>query len=198
MCALADEHAIHLLENAIKRQGEPNVIQKLRDALSDIIVDKESEYNLLEIETINEMVDEKGVRTGPAWTGTREKQALTTSPNTGRDIPKREPKRAADALEYAHYQCEFSCSDRTFLRKSGKAYTEPHHLIPISRYRDFEYSLDVMENIVSLCSHCHNLLHYGRFEDKAPVLKKLYNERIAALRKCGLDLTLDQLMSYYK
>ena len=144
------------------------------------------------------MVDEKGVRTGPAWTGTREKQALTTSPNTGRDIPKRELKRAADALEYAHYQCEFNRSDRTFLRKSGKAYTEPHHLIPISRYRDFEYSLDVMENIVSLCSHCHNLLHYGRFEDKAPVLEKLYSERIAALRTCGLDLTLDQLMSYYK
>ncbi len=34
-------------------------------------------------------------------------------------------------------------------------------MIPISKYKDYNYSLDVMENIVSLCSHCHNLLHYG-------------------------------------
>ena len=91
-----------------------------------------------------------------------------------------------------------SYSDRTFLRKNGNPYTEPHHLIPISKYRDFEYSVDVMENIVSLCSHCHNLLHYGRFEDKVPILEKLYKERKDALHTCGLDLTLEQLKSYYK
>ena len=66
------------------------------------------------------------------------------------------------------------------------------------KYRDFDYNVDVMENIVSLCSHCHNLLHYGRFEDKVPILKKLYEERIEDLRKCGLDLTLEKLESYYK
>ena len=31
-----------------------------------------------------------------------------------------------------------------------------------------------MENIVSLCSHCHNLLHYGRIEDKKVILQKFY------------------------
>lgn len=52
--------------------------------------------------------------------------------------------------------------------------TEPYHLIPISKYKDFDYkncSLDTMENIVSICSHCHNLLHYGKFEDKNLFLK---------------------------
>lgn len=51
---------------------------------------------------------------------------------------------------------------------------EPYHLIPISKYKDFDYkncSLDTMENIVSLCSHSHNLLHYGKFEDKNLFLK---------------------------
>ena len=55
-----------------------------------------------------------------------------------------------------------------------------------------------MENIVSLCSHCHNLLHYGKFEDKKPILEKLFNERKEALRTVGLDITLETLEAYYK
>ncbi|MBP5362507.1 MAG: hypothetical protein J6Y71_05725 [Ruminococcus sp.] len=70
--------------------------------------------------------------------------------------------------------------------------------MPLSKYQDFDYSLDVMENIVSLCSHCHNLLHYGRFEDKLVILKKLYNERKDALEKCGLHITFDELAEYYR
>ena len=123
---------------------------------------------------------------------------MTISSSTGREKPKRVPKIAADSLAHAEYLCEFDNADRTFLRKNGRPYTEPHHLIPISKYKDFEYSLDVMENIVSLCSHCHNLLHYGRMEDKKVVLQKLYDERIDALKTVGLELTFDQLLSYYK
>ena len=97
----------------------------------------------------------------------------------------------------AEYKCEFNKDDKTFLRKNGKHYTEPHHLIPISKYEDFQgNSVDVMENIVSLCSHCHNLLHYGRLVDKKLILKKLYDERIEALKVCGLDLTLEDLYEY--
>ena len=198
MCHLADEHAIFLLDKAIGLQKDKLVLSHLKAALADIVGDKESEYDAVEMESINELVEDENAHEKPKWTGVKEEQAMTTSSKTGREIPKRDPKRAADALEHADYLCEYDSSDRTFLRKNGKNYTEPHHLIPISKYRDFDYSVDVMENIVSLCSHCHNLLHYGRFEDKVPVLTKLYNDRIAALRKCGLDLTLEQLMSYYR
>ena len=198
MCSLANEHAIFLLEKAISFQRDPDVLKHLRDALADIVGDKDSEYDPMEMETINEMVDSSDAHVKPSWSGKKEEQAMTTSPNTGRELPKRDPKRAADALEHADYHCEYNQTDRTFLRKNGKPYTEPHHLIPISRYRDFDYSVDVMENIVSLCSHCHNLLHYGRFEDKVPVLRKLYNDRKAALSRCGIELTLEQLESYYR
>ena len=198
MCHLADEHAIFLLEKVIALQRSSTVLKHLKDALAEIVGDKESEYTPVEMESINEIVDDMTSATRPAWSGLREEQAMTISSNTGREIPKRDPQRAADALARADYQCEYNPDDRTFLRRNGKAYTEPHHLIPISQYRDFDNSVDVMENIVSLCSHCHNLLHYGRFEDKVPILKKLYKERIKALRKCGLDLTLKQLESYYK
>lgn len=71
-------------------------------------------------------------------------------------------------------------------------------MIPISRYVDFSYSVDVEENIVSLCSHCHNLLHYGCMEDKEVILRKLYDDRIAKLEESGLGLDFEQLKSYYK
>lgn len=198
LCHLADEHAVFLLEKAIELQSDVRVLNRLKDALADIVGDKSSEYDLVEMEAINEIVEDIAVHTKPEWSGVKEAQAMTTSQKTGREVPKRDPQRAADALKHADYLCEYENTDRTFTRKSGKPYTEPHHLIPISKYRDFEYSVDVLENIVSLCSHCHNLLHYGRMEDKKPVLKKLYNERRRSLETCGLMITLDQLEEYYK
>lgn len=198
LCHLADEHAVFLLEKAIGLQHDEQVINHLKDALADIVGDKSSEYDPVEMETINEIVGDIATRTKPEWSGLKEAQAMTTSKKTGREVPKRDPQRAADALGHADYLCEYQNTDRTFMRKNGKPYTEPHHLIPISKYRDFDYSVDVMENIVSLCSHCHNLLHYGCWEEKEPVLEKLYIERKAALENCGLGLTLERLKAYYK
>lgn len=197
MCDLAENHAIHILEKAIAIQSDENVLKYLKNALSEIVGEKESEYSLVELDIINETVEEDN-EAKPEWSGRREVQEMTASTQTGRDIPKRDPRRAADALHHADYRCEYNPNDRTFVRKNGKPYTEPHHLIPISKYRDFDYSVDIMENIVSLCSHCHNLLHYGQFEDKQPILQKHYNERIKALEACGITLTLEQLESYYK
>ena len=198
LCHLADEHAIFLLEKAIGLQNDEQVLDQLKDALADIVGDKSSEYDPVEMETINEIIEDISARTKPEWSGVKEAQAMTTSQKTGREIPKRDPQRAADALEHADYLCEYQNTDRTFMRKNGKPYTEPHHLIPISKYRDFDYSVDVMENIVSLCSHCHNLLHYGCWEEKEPVLSKLFIERKDALKNCGLDLTFERLKAYYK
>ena len=198
MCHLADKHAIYILEKAFQQQTNPEVKKQIKAALSDIAGDIESEYDPLEKEKINELMDNAPQDERPEWPGGNEPQAMTTSPATGRPIPKRDPTTAAKALRHADYQCEFNQNDRTFLRKNGKPYTEPHHLIPISHYRDFNSSVDRMENIVSLCSHCHNLLHYGRMEDKKTILTKLYNDRKDALLACEINLTLEQLLSYYE
>ncbi len=199
MCRLADEHAVYLLNQAIGLQKSTVVLGHLNAALSEIVEDKDSEYDSVEMDSINGLVEDSLGGKIPTWEGKKEKQPTKTSTTTGREIPVRDPQRAADALAHAKYLCEYNNTDKTFLRKKGTPYTEPHHLIPMSKYKDFpDGRVDTMENIVSLCSHCHNLLHYGRFEDKKPILKKLYDERIAALKKCGLDLTLEQLYSYYK
>lgn len=195
---LHDEYAIYLLTELKKKQTDAKILGVLDDALKSVIEDKESEYDEFEKDAINKLAEESASIAKPTWSGIREKQATTTSSATGREKPLRNPNRAADALRKADFLCEYDPTDRTFLRKNGKPYTEPHHLIPICKYRDFPYSLDVLENMVSLCSHCHNLLHYGKFEDKIPILTRLYNDRKTALEACGLTLTLDQLMSYYK
>ena len=84
----------------------------------------------------------------------------------------------------------------TFIRKkSDKPYTEPHHLVPMSFSDAFDVSLDREENIVSLCSNCHNEIHYGR--DAAEIIKKLYTKRKRLLNSVGIDITLDELYEMY-
>ena len=197
MCAMDDEQAKYLLDQALDLQTTDATKETLQKAIADIVEDKDSEYDQTEKDTIDSLVDNAtGPR--PEWTVERNPQEMTVSSSLGREKPKRNPQVAADALAHAEYVCEFNKDDRTFERKNGKPYTEPHHLIPISKYRDFEYSVDVMQNIVSLCSYCHNLLHYGKMEDKIPILKKLYEERIDALKTMGLDITFEKLKEYYK
>lgn len=202
MCTITEQHALYLLEEAIKLQST-KVAKILTDALIDIREDESGEYHQVEKDEIDNLIEVESANTSvkPSWTGIKQGQKMTMSVSTNKLRPKRDPKVAADALARADYKCEVDVNDRIFLRKSGIGYTEPHHLIPISKFRDFDYencSLDTMENIVSLCSHCHNLLHYGRDKDKTPVLKKLYEERKVALAKVGLDITFDELKEYYK
>ena len=59
----------------------------------------------------------------------------------------------------------------------------------------FNVSLDVEENIVSLCSNCNNQIHYGADADK--LIEKLYEERKDALASVGIIITLEQLLSMY-
>lgn len=199
MCNLAEEHAVFLLEKAIEIQKNPEVLMHLKGALSEILDEKNSEYNQVEKDLINNdletNIDETQV---DRKTSSFESQMTIVSKSTGRTIPKRNPKRAVEALILADYKCEYNTNDRTFTRKNGNQYTEPHHLIPISKYRDFDRSLDVKENIVSLCSHCHNLLHYGRDDEKKEVLEKILLDRQGQLQEYGISINLEQLSEYYK
>ena len=116
---------------------------------------------------------------------------------SGRTTFPRDKQTAINALSHAGYQCEIDHSHPTFLRRnSSKPYTEPHHLIPMAFSDDFKVSLDVEENIVSLCSNCHNHIHYGQGAEE--LLKKLYSERRDALKSVGIDISLEQLLRYYK
>ena len=109
---------------------------------------------------------------------------------------KRDPDVALNALCNADYKCEFCREHETFKRKTnGLPYTEPHHLVPMKAQKYFNVSLDVENNIVSLCSHCHNLLHYG--EDFEKILLPLYETRKESLKSVGVDISYEELKKYY-
>lgn len=110
---------------------------------------------------------------------------------------KRDRKIAMNALSHAKYMCECNNDHESFIRKNdGVRYTEAHHLIPMAYQGDFEYSIDIEENIVSLCSNCHNEIHYGA--NAETLISKLYNERKEYLKKKKIEISLEQLLSYYK
>ncbi len=112
-------------------------------------------------------------------------------------VYKRNPIKAVNALKNADYKCEYCNEHETFIRKgNGLPYTEPHHLIPMKAQKDFKFSLDVENNIVSLCSHCHNLIHYGKGVET--VLHKLYEKRETLLCEAGLVISFEELLKYYK
>ena len=109
---------------------------------------------------------------------------------------KRSKEVAIKALKRANYECEIDKSHPSFKRRTTKVnYTEPHHLIPMAKQGNFSYSLDVEANIVSLCSNCHNQIHYG-LENKK-ISDRLYHLREEELRSAGISVSLAELTSYY-
>ena len=111
-------------------------------------------------------------------------------------VYKRDKQKAINALSYANFQCEINQEHKSFKRKiDSLPYMEAHHLIPMSKQNLFEYSIDIEENIVSLCSHCHNEIHYG--ENAKELIKKLYYKRKDLLQKKNVHISLEELLSYY-
>lgn len=108
----------------------------------------------------------------------------------------RSQQKATNALAAAGYKCEFDETHETFEKKStGNPYTEPHHLIPLAFSDEFNYSLDTEANIVSLCSNCHNRIHYG--EDAEKLVEKLYDKRKEQLEQAGIGIDLENLKKMY-
>lgn len=108
----------------------------------------------------------------------------------------RDSHMAAIALKNADYKCENNLMHECFIRRrGGKPYTEVHHLIPLAYHYKFDTSLDIPENIVSLCSNCHNEIHYGKNADE--LIKKLFDERKEKLKQAGIEITIDKLLDMY-
>lgn len=146
------------------------------------IIDINNDYNLEEggqIETSESPQDKKEL----------------ISNKSGEKYP-RNKEVAKNSLKLSNFKCEINNEHFTFNRKNnGLPYTEPHHLIPLSRHDDFENSLDVEYNIVSLCSNCHNEIHYGENYEK--LITQLYNQRQEMLELMKIDVSLETLISYY-
>lgn len=156
-------------------------------------VEEQEDNNLIE-ELKQASLD--SAETGFSYSGKSKKKQPPAYTNGHRTYP-RDRQTAINALAHAHYECEIDNNHPGFIRKrSDKNYTEPHHLVPMSYSDKFDVSLDVEENIISMCSNCHNQIHYGR--DAKGLIEKIYRERKSALISVGIVVSLEQLLSMYK
>ena len=110
----------------------------------------------------------------------------------------RSPIVAATAIHAAQFLCEIDSSHWTFTSKAKKQrYVEAHHLIPISQQQNFNSSLDIVDNIVSLCATCHRLLHYGAETERKSILMSLFKRRKQRLYEQDLKIEPNHFLRLY-
>jgi len=116
-----------------------------------------------------------------------------------RNVYIRNPAISKNALNIAKNRCEANGKHESFLRGTANVlYMEPHHLIPMSKTDDYDFSLDREQNIGCLCSNCHNLLHYGNMKSIKDTLTILYNKKQSGLNNIiGKEITLEYLFKIY-
>ncbi|MFP3668867.1 HNH endonuclease [Priestia sp. SIMBA_032] len=105
-----------------------------------------------------------------------------------------------EVTKRANYLCEFNAKHLHFISSTTqKNYVEAHHLIPLAFQKYFHNSLDVIENMVSLCVVCHKKIHHAsNLKEKEEILSKLYDERVEGLKKRGIFIDYKNFLSYYK
>lgn len=112
---------------------------------------------------------------------------------------KRNEKTAKKAIVAAQYQCEVNSTHQFFIsRITGKNYVEGHHLIPMEFQSEISTSIDVEANIISLCPLCHKKIHHATYEDIKPIIISLFNQRKERLLSCEIEISIEQLLLYYK
>lgn len=116
-----------------------------------------------------------------------------------REMNNRFSKLKKYVKEASGYQCELSelrsCTDSHFLsRVDNKNFLEVHHLIPKQFANEFEYSIEVLPNYVSLCPNCHRFIHNGLDKERKQAVIKLHEERREDLEKMGLIVEREKIL----
>lgn len=116
---------------------------------------------------------------------------------------KRNSMIGAKALSDAKYLCEFNNEHKTFISKNNnKQYMEAHHIIPFNQseyiWKKHKINIDCSNNIISLCPICHRAIHFGNFDTKLEILKKIYDLRIEKIHEMGLkQFSFEDLLKAY-
>lgn len=117
---------------------------------------------------------------------------------SGVKVWDRDPEVARRAIKNANFMCEFDKSHITFISSVSKQnYVEAHHLIPMKFQNEFDNSIDTESNILSLCPNCHRMIHHARPSEIRNLLDVFYEKRKNKLKALGIEVSLDDLNSYY-
>ena len=111
----------------------------------------------------------------------------------------RDANMAFTALDNANFQCENDTQHETFISvRTGNQFVEAHHLIPMEYQGDFLISIDVPENIISLCPNCHRAFHNSVVSNQENLISKFYESRSSLLKERDIDITKKKIFEYYK
>jgi 5-methylcytosine-specific restriction enzyme A len=117
--------------------------------------------------------------------------------NAGFKYP-RNPSLPNRVIMLADFLCEVNNEHIYFTSSTtNRNYVEAHHLIPLEYQNEFENSLDVIGNMVSLCVVCHKKLHHAPFEEKKESLLGLYKLKRNSLKENGIIVTEDEFLKNY-
>lgn len=104
------------------------------------------------------------------------------------------------AREKSNYRCEleqYKCC-RYFTSKTTKHnYVEVHHFVPREFRNNYENSIDVLANYITLCPHCHKMIHLATDRERIDIIRYIYNQRKKRLEACGIDVELQEMLEYY-
>jgi 5-methylcytosine-specific restriction protein A len=168
---------------------------------------RDTQKTINEIETIKAVEEEvsdrkfqnKVNKVTPSFTPQEPHPKLDPVIRGNRKSWPRKPAISRGALDRAEYKCDNDPNHFTFTSKvTNQNFVEAHHLIPMKLQEQFENSLDVTDNILSLCPTCHGIFHYATYEEKAEVLIRFYNSRKDILKKYNLIISVDDLKKAYK
>lgn len=174
----------------------------VKNALAAVMSEYEESDVMDGDEAIADAVYQELVNDAPLVEPTYERVAYVPPADGGKTAksarPSTNPSLGKAAIARNRFLCAVDAEHRTFTKKDGSRYMEVHHLIPLEWQGEFEYKLDTSANLVPLCPLCHKLIHYGRIEEKQPILTRLYHERKEALHESGLEITLEELIKLYE
>jgi len=113
----------------------------------------------------------------------------SNSNDSDETIAKKRVKRNGAFIDEAKrrdsYRCVIDKSHKTFLVNSN-AYVEGHHVIPMYQQKNYEFTLDSVDNIVSLCPNCHREIHHS--DNKKEILEKLYTLQEVYMKANSVEL----------
>ena len=102
------------------------------------------------------------------------------------------------ALLHSNNKCAIEgCNHSLFVSRTGRPYLEAHHIIPVNAQESFpNINIDIPENVVCLCPSCHREIHNG--ENASELIVKLYNLGKDKLKEKGINISVEELLGFYK
>lgn len=158
LCNLAKPHAEYLLQRAIGLQRDPDVLQVLRAALSQLNPKPKTDEELAEEMSLKELEKAAAKRSSKPV----EQKEVTTKQYS------RDPYVSELAKRLANGKCELCGQPAPFKDSKGKPYLETHHVVWLS-----QGGSDSVDNTVALCPNCHRKMHIVADEHDIALLKRI-------------------------